>query len=71
MGDGGVVGDVEGEAGGVDGRLEVEEVAFVQVVGFAVQGQNFGAGQTDVQVQDAVAAMVAGADGDALGVEVG
>ena len=67
----GVVLDVEGFAEGVYWCLEPEEIARVQVRRVAVEWKLLCAREALVEFEDAVAAVVAVADGDGLGVEEG
>lgn len=56
---------------GVDGCLDVDDVALLQFLWVAVQRDLLQTGQFLVHADDAVTAVVALADGDLLGVEEG
>lgn len=71
VGDLGVVGNVEGEAGGVDRGFEDKEIALGEGGGGAVEGEFGAGGEALVEGDDAVGAVVARADGDGAGVEEG
>lgn len=65
--------DIKSSAGGVDGGLEVHDIAFAQTCCipalFIEEVDDFGAGEFLVDAEHAVAAVVARADGDDFGVQ--